>query len=103
MNKVCSLLNFVFLKIQLAIKAVLTYLGFIESGSFLVTRAGEAQFSLKKEPKFVEVLFKDSGTLPCDPDSEDQLSYFIKPDDHKLVINWTVSTARTIVWTAYYF
>lgn len=103
MKKICNFFNLAFLKLVTIIKLVLKYLGFLETGTFVVTKTGEAQFQLKKEPKFVEVSFKDDGALPCDPDSGDVLTHFVKVDDNKLVIHWSVASARTVVWTAFYF
>lgn len=73
-------------------------------GKLIVSSFGVSEFTLKHCPKDVFVYFDDDCHImpcaPCDPGQEDVLDWQIIHHKHHftLIINWDVSSMRTICW-----
>jgi len=77
-----------------------------EQGELVVIGKDAVEIQLKRRPREVRVEFKDECKIvPCDPQDFDALEYYNfqrKNGYHFLVIKWSVSSSREIVWEVRY-
>lgn len=81
----------------------------MQKGELIVTGSNSITIQLNGFPVDVGVRFKDCGpeAVPCDPGSVDFLSCDVHTSNavHSgfvLIISWSVSSVREIVWHASY-
>jgi hypothetical protein len=71
-----------------------------QGGELVVSGCHKIKISLDAHPHSVEVRFLDEcNVAPCNPLTFDELSYVLtKQHGEQLVIQWDVSSVRTIGW-----
>jgi hypothetical protein len=80
----------------------------MQSGELIVTGKDKATIPLHKFPAEVKVRFKDHEVVvPCNPHHRDELEWEVHSSNHHqggfvLVISWSVTNVREIVWHASY-
>ena len=80
----------------------------MQSGELIVTGKDKAVIPLRGFPSKVTCHFKHPlDVVPCNPHHEDSLEYdiHVSHSHHSgfvLIIKWSVSGVREIVWHAYY-
>ncbi len=79
----------------------------MQSGELIVTGKDKVEIPLRKFPSHVTVEFKDNCLIiPCNPLHHEELTFEIVKHHHHhhhtLVISWSVSNVREIVWNAYF-
>jgi len=80
----------------------------MQSGELLVTGKDTAHIPLHKFPSEVKVHFKGhEEVVPCNPHHSDTLEWEVHhsntvPGGYVLLIKWSVTNVREIVWHVYY-
>jgi hypothetical protein len=80
----------------------------MQAGELIVTGKNSIHIPLDRLPAEIKVHFKDEvEPVPCNPHNVDYLEYEVHSSNHHhhgfvLVIKWSVSGVREIVWTALY-
>jgi hypothetical protein len=81
----------------------------MQKGELIVIGKNHYEVGLDKFPAKVEVKFKkeEHDTVPCNPGDEDSLEYEVHASNHHhsklmLLIKWSVSSVREIVWEVFY-
>lgn len=80
----------------------------MQSGELIVTGQNSIQIPLQKMPAEVKAQFKDEVDMtPCNPHNADYLEYDVHTSNTVrsglvLIISWSVSSVREIVWHVFY-